>query len=137
MRKNHHSAFTLVEVLSVSAIFLFLTSLLVHTVNKVQVAADQATSLKPLKSALDSWKKGQKPTALAGGALALTVHDSDWEANHRLVAYQIGDCTEEGVYLRCSVLLRLRGPNNRPVSKWVTYRIMAGTPTIVSRKESR
>jgi hypothetical protein len=135
MRKNHHSAFTLIEVLSVSAIFLFLTGLLVHTVNKVQVTADQTASLKPLKSALDSWKKGQRPANLAGGPSGVTMQDSDWEASHPLLAYQIGDCTEEGAYLRCSVQLRLRGPHNRPVVKWVTYRVLPGTPTNVTREE--
>jgi hypothetical protein len=135
MRKNHHSAFTLVEVLSVSAIFLFLTGLLFHTVNKVQLAADQTASLKLLKSALDSWKNGQKPTALGGSPSGAVIQDSEWEAGHRLLAYHIGDCIDEGAYLRCSVQLRLRGPRNRPAVKWVAYRVLPGTPTIVSREK--
>jgi hypothetical protein len=135
MRKNLHTAFTLVEVLTVSAILLFLAGLLVHTVNKVQVAADQATCLKPLRIALDNWTKGQKPKALENVSLGVTMHDSDWEAGYHLLAYQIGDCTEEGAHLRCSVQLRLRGPLGRPISKWVTYRVVPGARTAISREK--
>jgi hypothetical protein len=134
MRKHHHSAFTLVELLVISAIFILLTGLLVRTAHKVQVAADQTTCINSLKIALQNWKKGGTPADLDGNSPAITMRDKDWKAGCSLLDYQIGDCTEQGTSLRCPVRLRLRGPQGQAISKSVTYRVLTGPERIIFRE---
>jgi hypothetical protein len=97
------------------------------------VTADQTSSINHLKNALNSWKKGQMPAALRRGSSALIVRDRDWEAGLRLLDYQVGECTEEGGCLRCPVRLRLRGLQDRPVYRLVTYRVVTGPEPLISR----
>jgi hypothetical protein len=133
MRKQDHNGFTLVEVLTISAIIIALMGLLVRTVHKVQVTADHTSSVNHLKNALNSWKKGQMPAGLRRGSSALTFRDRDWDAGLRLLDYQVGECTEEGGCLRCRVRLRLRGLQDRTVYRWVTYRVETGPEPLISR----
>ncbi len=133
MRKQAHSGFTLFEVLTITAIITALMGLLVRTVHKVQVTADQTSSINNLKNALDSWKKGQKPAALQRGSSAILVRDRDWEAGLRLLDYRIGECTEQEGCLRCPVRLRLGGLEGRMTFRWVTYQVAPGPEPLICR----
>src|SRR5262245_14093405 len=53
---------------------------------------DASRARESLRTALETWKKGEKPDALSKGSPGITVQDMDWENGCRLVAYEvIGD----------------------------------------------
>jgi prepilin-type N-terminal cleavage/methylation domain-containing protein len=133
--RHRDYGFTLIEVLCISAILAFLASLLLHTIQKVDDAADHAAYVKIVKRALESWKKGQRPRTLRESSPAISVLDRDWEARYRLVKYQIGDCTAENECIRCSVRLSLRDPQGRLSTKGVTYRVRTSPGLAVAREE--
>jgi Tfp pilus assembly protein PilV len=134
--KRHHSGFTLIEVLSISAIFTVLTSMLLHTVQKVETAASRTTSTNHLKIALETWKQGKVPSTLRDGSPAISVRDADWEGRFRLTSYQIESSSAEGDQLRCSVQLSLRTQHGRTLRKRATYLVSPGPQIMVARGEA-
>ncbi len=79
-----------------------------------------------LRTALETWKRGEAPDSLRQASPSITVQDMDWRQGYRLVDYEIvGDGVYDNANLRCPVKLSLRDPQGRPVTRRVTY--MVGT----------
>jgi hypothetical protein len=133
--KRHHSAFALIELLALTGIFALLAGLLVHTIRKVEAAANQTTCTNNLKMVLESWKKGERPTALQESSAGVMVRDMDWETCWRLLDYRIDGCRREGASLCFSVKLRLCDQQQRTVAKWATYQVDAGPGISVARSK--
>lgn len=88
-----------------------------------------------LKTALDSWKKGDAVTALQAGSPPIYVIDPDWEAGAKLVNYQIlGDGEEKDAQLFAKVRLTLRNPGGTDVTHEVTFMVSTSPNVTVSRK---
>jgi hypothetical protein len=131
--KRPRSAFTLIEVLAISAVIAVLAGLLIHTIRKVEAAAHQTTCTNNLKMLLESWKKGERPAALEESSTGVTYRAMDYRARWRLLDYHIEDCRRESNGLRFSVRLRLCDPQDRTVAKQATYWMSSGPDISVAR----
>jgi hypothetical protein len=88
-----------------------------------------------LRTALESWKKGDKPETLQQRSPAITVQDMDWESGLRLLSYELKD--EGSAYdanLYCEVRLTLRTPQGAEAKKEVTYIVGTSPVLTVFRK---
>src|SRR5262249_28022525 len=132
--KPRRCGFTVLEVLAVSGIVAVLAGLLAHTVRKMEAAADQTNCTNNLKLVLESWKRGEQPTALLESSSGITVRDTDWEGSKRLLDYRIQDCRREGAGLRFSVQLRLRDESRRAIAKQATYWVFSNPDVRVARE---
>ena len=70
---------------------------------------DPSRARDALKTALESWKKGDAIDALKSGSPPIVAQDFDWMAGHRLVGYEVtGDGKDDDANLRIPVDLTLR-----------------------------
>ena len=70
---------------------------------------DPSLARDALKTALESWKKGDTIDALKSGSPPIVAQDFDWMAGHRLVSYEVtGDGKDDDANLRIPVDLTLR-----------------------------
>jgi hypothetical protein len=88
-----------------------------------------------LRTALDSWKKGDKADALQAASPPIYVIDTEWQAGAKLKDYQIaGPGEEKDAHLFCPVKLTLRDPGGQETKREVTYIISTAPNLTVSRK---
>jgi hypothetical protein len=84
-----------------------------------------------LRTALDTWRRGDHPDALRDGSPAVHVNDPDWLAGYRLTGYQIAnDGDRSGIDLAYRVVLTLRDPAGKPVQKKTEY--VVGTSPVLT-----
>jgi hypothetical protein len=88
-----------------------------------------------LRTALESWKKGEKVNMLKTGDPPIYVIDMDWQAGVRLKDYQImNDGDERDAHLFCPVKLTLQFSGGKEIKMQVTYIIATAPNRMVSRK---
>jgi hypothetical protein len=88
-----------------------------------------------LRTALESWKKGDKDDALQSAAPPIYVIDMDWRAGARLRDYRIvNDGEEKDAHLFCPVKLTLQYAGGKEVTTEVTFVIATAPNLAVSRK---
>jgi hypothetical protein len=88
-----------------------------------------------LRTALESWKKGEKENALQSAAPPIYVIDMDWRAGAKLKDYRIVNNGEEkDAHLFCHVKLTLQYGGGKEVTSEVTYVIATAPNLAVSRK---
>jgi hypothetical protein len=88
-----------------------------------------------LRTALESWKRGDRADALQAGSPPIYVIDAEWQAGAKLVEYQVtGDGQEKDAHLLCPVQLTVREPGGKVVRREVTYVISTAPNLTVSRK---
>jgi hypothetical protein len=98
-------------------------------------SVDPARARETLRTVLESWTKGEKPTALQNRNPAITVVDMDWETGYRLLGYQVvGNGKGDDANLRCPVKLRLQSPQGTDVQKNVTY-VVGTSPVLTVARE--
>src|SRR5262249_30492549 len=91
---------------------------------------DAPRAREALRTALESWKKGELPGALKSASPAITVQDMDWEAGQNLVDYEVvGDGKDDDANLPIPVKLTLVGPKGKKVQKDVKY-IVGTSPSV-------
>jgi hypothetical protein len=96
---------------------------------------DAAKARESLRTALESWKKGEAIEALQGASPPIYVIDAEWQSGMKLVSYQVlGDGEEKDAHLFCPVQLTLREPGGREVKRSVTYIVSTAPNLTVSRK---
>ena len=96
---------------------------------------DPGKARDTLKTALESWKKGDPATALQGASPPIYIIDPDWQGGTKLVDYQIvGDGEEKDAQLFAKVRLTVRGKNGKDVSQDATFIISTAPNLTVSRK---
>jgi hypothetical protein len=91
---------------------------------------DRERAQEALKITLDSWKKGESPSAVQGGSPSITAQDLDWLTGAKLVDYQVtgdGKALEANLYV--PVKLTLRTPKGQEVTKSVSY-IVGTSPRV-------
>ena len=92
---------------------------------------DASRARESLKTALESWKKGEKTDALKAASPKIVVQDMDWENGAVLVGYQIeNDGIEDTANLRVPVSLTLRDGKGVEAKKSVNY--VVGTSPIIT-----
>jgi hypothetical protein len=83
-----------------------------------------------LRSALESWKRGEPIESLKSASPPIVAQDFDWMAGHRLVAYEVsGDGKDDDANLRIPVNLTLRNPQGQEVKKSVSY-VVGTSPSL-------
>ena len=88
-----------------------------------------------LRTALESWKKGDSAKALESASPPIYIIDQEWLDGAKLTDYQIVDDGEEkDAHLFCKVKLTVRGANGQEVKRDVTYIISTAPNLTVSRK---
>ncbi len=97
------------------------------------VVADKAR--EALRTALESWKKGDKVDNLQNGSTPIYVIDQEWKDGARLMDYQVtSDGEEKDAHLFAPVKLTVRQSGGRDVRKDVIYIISTAPNITVSRK---
>jgi len=92
---------------------------------------DVELARESLRSALESWKKGEPPEALRERYPSITIQDMDWKTGCVLVNYEIRDGEKEDASnLHCPVRLTVRDAQGKEVKKPVTYVI--GTDPVIT-----
>jgi hypothetical protein len=97
--------------------------------------ADPDEARTALCAALDAWKVGRPPDALAGSRPPVFVRDHDWQAGLYLHDYEVTAGEPRGGAYRCSVRLTLRGQNGKPYSKTGFYGVGTSPARTVIRED--
>jgi len=101
----------------------------------VHAPVDAEKARETLRTALDSWKKGDAVDTLQSANPPIYVIDTEWQGGAKLVEYQLasnGD--EKDAHLFCPVQLTVREPGGRVSKRDVTYIISTAPKLTVSRK---
>ena len=91
---------------------------------------------KALSAALDAWKAGEKPNALAQRTPPIHVTDGDWLSGLRLQAYSADDGKLVGSDVNYQVALELKTPKGQVVKKTAVYAVTTHPQTLVLRQDS-
>ena len=96
---------------------------------------DAAKARETLRTALESWKKGEASTALEKASPPIYIIDPEWQSGVRLTDYQIlGDGDEKDAHLFCKVRLKVRGLEGKESQQEATFIISTAPNLTVSRK---
>jgi hypothetical protein len=88
-----------------------------------------------LRTALESWKKGESATALQSASPPIYIIDQEWQSGAKLVNYEIvGDGEEKDAHLYCKVKLTVRASSGKDVQQEVTFIVSTAPNLTVSRK---
>jgi hypothetical protein len=101
-------------------------------------AADAESARQTLIAALDAWKSGQTPDALAARSPAIHVSDTDWNSGATLTNYEAADSAVPAGYdLSFSVVLELRGPKAKvPTKSNAVYVVSTHPKALVLRQDA-
>jgi hypothetical protein len=89
-----------------------------------------------LHAALDAWKAGETPDALAAQSPPIHVKDVDWKGGFRLVGYRTeSDGKLVGYDMNYPVVLELRSPKGVSLRKTAVYTVTTSPGLLVSRQE--
>ena len=87
-----------------------------------------------VQSALDAWKRGEKPEGLKAGSPPIEFHDDDWQRKALLLSYEL-----EQVYRetdgspRCAVTLAMKDRSGKEVQRKVTYQVNTKPNIVIGR----
>lgn len=99
-------------------------------------AADPAKGQTVLHSVLDAWKAGETPADLARRATPIQVNDVDWSQGFRLVSYKgAQEGRPVGFDMSYNVVLELKGPKGKTVTKTAVYVVTTDPQVLVLRQE--
>jgi hypothetical protein len=101
-------------------------------------AADPDQARQTLIAALDAWKSGEAPDALAARSPAIHVSDADWNAGATLTSYEADNSAQPAGYdLSFSVVLELKGPKAKaPTRCNAVYVVTTHPKALVLRQET-
>jgi hypothetical protein len=101
-------------------------------------AADPDQARQTLIAALDAWKSGDSPAALAARSPAIHVSDGDWSSGATLTSYQAEDSARPAGYdLSFSVVLELKGPKAKaPTKSKAVYVVSTHPEALVLRQDA-
>lgn len=127
---QRHSVRARVWVLGLTAVFGVGCS---NGLQNAPVESDQARDV--LRTALESWKKGEKVDALKSASPPIYVIDAEWQSGAVLKDYEIlNNCEEKDAHLFCPVKLTVQKPDGKQAQHEVIYVISTAPNLTVSRK---
>ena len=89
-----------------------------------------------MKTALDSWQRGEKAAALKSGAAPIEFSEDHWERKARLIEYEISKTyAETDGTARYSVGLTVQYGNKPPERVQATYQIVNKDNKIVIARD--
>lgn len=91
------------------------------------------TEQRAVIDAMDRWKKGESPEALAKGTPPIKVIDGDWKAGAKLIAWRlVEEPKNKGIIRRIPVELKLRDDKGKTITRVVRYSVSVNpSPSIV------
>jgi hypothetical protein len=96
--------------------------------------ADQARPI--LTTALETWKRGEKPDGLLSGQPSIRVIDHEWQTGWTLSGYELkGEGQRHGVAIRQGVALDLKNPKGKSIKKTTFYHVNTGSPAVITRED--
>jgi hypothetical protein len=99
--------------------------------------SDPAEGRKALQAALDAWKGGEKPDALAQRSPAIHVTDGDWMSGLVLKSYTAdGEGKLVGSDVNYDVVLELKPAKGPAVKKNAVYAVTTRPQLMVRRQDS-
>lgn len=85
-----------------------------------------------VQTALEAWKKGEKPVALKDRSIE--IFDPDWTAGVRLNDFTIQRAEgRQGANIRCWALLNLKNRQGKLVEKEIVYEVSGKDKLIIGR----
>src|SRR5579883_1741661 len=94
---------------------------------------DAAKARDALRSALESWKKGEKADALQRASPPIYVIDTEWQSGVPLTEFRlVSDGEEKDAQLFCPVRLTVRGPDGKAVQRDVIFMVSTAPNITVS-----
>jgi len=98
--------------------------------------ADPADGRKALQAALDAWKGGEKPDALAQRTPSIHVSDGDWKSGLLLESYKADDEGKLiGSDLNYTVVLELKNAKGKASKKTAVYAVSTHPQLLVLRQD--
>jgi hypothetical protein len=99
--------------------------------------ASDATQAGPVvTTALDAWKRGDKPDSLLGASSPIRVIDHEWQTGWTLRDYRLeGTSVSYGLSIRQPVTLELKSPQGQEVDKSVFYVVDTGKTAVLTRED--
>lgn len=97
---------------------------------------DPPKAREALKTALESWKKGDAPKSLQASPTPMTVQDLDWMGGKKLVDYQIlsdGESLDANLSIPVKLTLESDPAKKKPLEKKVYYLVSTTPATTVFR----
>lgn len=96
---------------------------------------DSAKAKEILKTAMESWKKGDDSTALSTSPTPIYVIDPDWQAGIKLKDFEIvGNGESIDAQWVCKVKLTVKTPAGQESKKEATFTVSTAPNQTVSRK---
>ena len=96
---------------------------------------DAEAARETLRTALESWKRGDKADALQSASPPIYVIDQEWQSGAKLKDYQLtGDGEVMDASLFCPVKLTVRTASGGEATKTVTFVVSTAPNRTVSRK---
>lgn len=96
---------------------------------------DAAKARETLRTALESWKRGEKVNQLQSASPPIYVIDTEWEAGAVLKDFKlVNDGTEQDANLVCPVRLTVRPASGGESTREVTFIVSTAPNLTVSRK---
>ncbi len=101
-------------------------------------AADADQARQTLIAALDAWKSGETPDALAARSPAIHVSDTDWNSGATLTSYEAADSALPAGYdLSFCVVLELKTPKGKvPTKSKAVYVVSTHPKALVLRQDA-
>lgn len=101
----------------------------------VNTPVDAVRARDALRTALDSWKRGEKIEQPQSASPPVYVIDPDWQAGAVLKDYKlVNDGTAMDAHLHCQVRLTVRPAGGAESTREVTYIISTAPNLTVTRK---
>lgn len=98
--------------------------------------SDPSEGRKALLAALDAWKGGEAPDALAKRTPSIHVSDGDWQSGLRLQGYRADDEGKlVGSDVNYSVALELKNPKGKVMKKTAVYAVTTHPQVMVHRQD--
>jgi hypothetical protein len=98
--------------------------------------ADSTDGRKALQAALDAWKGGEKPDALAQRTPSIHVADGDWNSGLTLRSYEAGSEGKlVGSDLNYTVVLELKDAKGKVSKKNAVYAVSTHPKLLVLRQD--
>jgi hypothetical protein len=96
---------------------------------------DAAKAREVLRTALESWKRGERADALQSASPAIHVIDPQWQEGVALLDFRIaGDGKEMDAQLTCPVVLTVRDRKGKQINQEVTFYVSTAPNFTVARK---
>jgi hypothetical protein len=128
----------MIELLVIVAVVGGLLGLLVPTVQRVRSTNRRLEARAALRTALETWRQGERPESLHGASTPILITDDDWQAGRRLVRYQVEEAQEtDGPGLRCNVVLGIEDERGSRIERRALYQVDIHPHLVIARADEQ